>query len=93
MGVWIKAIGELKLNDSIALHTINFPLWIFPTCSNTFIIMLSIYWSCSWQVEEKYRVYKERLEQALALVEGKTAVCSSPVEEKPPSEESNETSC
>lgn len=44
------------------------------------------------QVEEKYRVYKERLEQALALVEGKPAVNSSPVEEKPPSEESIETS-
>ncbi|XP_020609802.1 ras association domain-containing protein 5-like isoform X2 [Orbicella faveolata] len=44
------------------------------------------------QVEEKYRVYKERLEQALALLEGKTAVNSSPVEEKPPLDESSETS-
>lgn len=42
-------------------------------------------------MEEKYRVYKERLEQALALVEEKTAVNSSPVEEKPPMDESSET--
>ena len=40
------------------------------------------------QVEEKYRLYKERLEQALALVQPNQTVCD---EEKPPSDESGET--
>ncbi|XP_022800714.1 ras association domain-containing protein 5-like isoform X2 [Stylophora pistillata] len=39
------------------------------------------------QVEEKYRLYKERLEQALALVQPNQTVC----DEKPPSDESDET--
>lgn len=41
------------------------------------------------QVEEKYRVYKERLERALALVQGESP--EAPVEEKPPADESSET--
>lgn len=39
------------------------------------------------QVEEKYRLYKERLEQALALVQPNQTVC----DEKPPSDELDET--
>ena len=42
-------------------------------------------------MQEKYKVYKERLEQALALAEGKTAVAESPGEEKPPLDESGDT--
>lgn len=36
------------------------------------------------QVEEKYRIYKERLEQALALVQGNSPADDSVVEQKPP---------
>ena len=39
-------------------------------------------------MEEKYRLYKERLEQALALVQPNQTVSD---EEKPPSDESGET--
>ena len=39
-------------------------------------------------MEEKYRLYKERLEQALALVQPNQTICN---EEKPPSDESGET--
>lgn len=42
------------------------------------------------QVEEKYRLYKERLEQALALVQGKTPAEDSVVEQKPPMDNSVE---
>ena len=40
------------------------------------------------KVKEKYQLYKERLEQALALTEGNAPAEKSAVEQKPPTENS-----
>lgn len=79
-------LHNLSHNGPFLLHSLSLKFhYVY------LIIKLSIYWSYLWQVEEKYRVYKERLEQAIALVEGKAAVNSSAAEEKPPLHDSSET--